>query len=90
MNASELKYKVQSTGSHFFDYKSMRFFGDTMSNFGVRETEIKTNWDKDGNWTDDGVTVKVWELYRRRPVKYGLQSSHYFDMVTFKPVHPAR
>ena len=27
-----------------------------------------------------------WELYRRRPVKHGLQSSAYFDKVTFKRV----
>lgn len=90
MTPSELKYHVQNTGSHFFDRESMRFFGDTMSNFGVRATEIKTNWDKSGNWTDNGEIVKVWELYRRRPVKHGLKSSRYFDMVTFKPISPAK
>jgi len=73
MKPCELKYRVSATGSLFFDRDSMRFFGDTMRNYGVR----------DGG-TIDGMPV--WELYRRRAVKHGLKSSAYFDKVTFERV----
>ena len=36
MTKSDLKYYVSQTGSHYFDRKSMKFFGDTMANYGVR------------------------------------------------------
>lgn len=93
MNASELKHHVENAGhdSHFFTRKTMKFFGDTMRNYGVCSTIIRTNYDADGNWSsDDGVQVEVWELYRRRPVKHGLRSSAYFDKVTFRQVFAAR
>lgn len=45
MTPSELKYQVEQTGSHHFDRKSMKFFGDTMSNYGCFLVTI---------------TVKVW------------------------------
>lgn len=35
--ASELKAAVDATGSHFFTRDTMRFFGDTMANYGVRQ-----------------------------------------------------
>jgi hypothetical protein len=46
----------------------MRFFGDTMSNFGVRDGG------KVNTLTAKGINkgVEVWELYRKRPVKGGL------------------
>lgn len=34
MTPSELKYQVEQTGSNFFDRKTMKFFGDTMKNYG--------------------------------------------------------
>ena len=37
MTPSELKYNVEKTGSCFFERSSMRFFGDTMRNYGVRD-----------------------------------------------------
>lgn len=76
MTPSELKYHVESTGreAHFFTRKTMKFFGDTMRNYGVRRTTIDT-------WTEDGV--EVWELYRKRPVKHGLTASAYFEVNTF-------
>ena len=46
----------------------MRFFGDTMANYGVR---------------DAGDS---WELHRKRPVKYGLQASHFFNKLTFERI----
>lgn len=69
MPPSQLKYKVQETGSYFFDRSSMKFFGDRMSNYGVRSAG------------------ENWELYRKRAVKHGLQSSSYFNKTTFKKVH---
>ncbi len=39
MTPRELKYNVEQTGSYFFDHKSMKFFGDTMKNYGCRSSE---------------------------------------------------
>lgn len=75
MNPSELKSRVSEREPYFFDRKTMKFFGDRMSNYGVRKAEITLY---------TGEKVQVWELYRRRPVKHGLQDSAYFNMVTFK------
>jgi len=52
----------------------MRFAGDTMANYGLRVI------DSEGN--------KLFELYRKKPVKYGLQKSVYFDIVTLQKVNP--
>ena len=84
MTASELKYRVETAGheSHFFTRATMRFFGDRMANYGVRDAgEVKTN---------SGDTVPAWELYRRRAVKHGLQASAYFNKDTFARVFPAQ
>jgi hypothetical protein len=66
MTASGLKrlYERNSPGGRFFDRRTMRFFGDTMRNYGVRDGgKIKT-------LTRNGVEeVAVWQLYRKRPVK---------------------
>lgn len=74
MTPSGLKYQVEETGSCFFDRSSMKFFGDTMRNYGVRSTEI--------NGQD------VWELFRKNPVKHGLRSSSFFCKKTFKRIRP--
>jgi hypothetical protein len=37
MSPSALKYHVSETGSHHFDRKTMKFFGDSMKNYGVRD-----------------------------------------------------
>ena len=78
MTPSQLKYEVEAAGHerHFFDRKTMKFFGDTMRNYGVRKTE------------NDGVTV--WELYRKMPVKHGLQSSAFFRTSDFQQVSERR
>jgi hypothetical protein len=60
-----------------------------MRNYGVRDTTIKTNWNDAGEWSDNGRTVEVWELYRKHPVKHGLKSSAYFDKTTYSKVSPA-
>lgn len=94
MSPSELKYNVQTknTESHHFDRSSMKFFGDTMANYGVRSAEVVTNYDANGDWVgvDGGVTVQAWELYRKRAVKHGLKGSVYFDKDTFKRVYPVK
>ena len=77
MNASELKYQVKKTGN-FFSRQSMKFFGDTMRNYGVRKNTVTT-------WDDE--TVEVWELYRRHAVKHGLKSSACFRTDNFERVH---
>ncbi len=75
MNKTELKYRVMATGSNFFNRKTMKFFGDKMSNYGIRETTINT-------WTDENLPV--FELYRRHAVKHGLTKSAYFDKKDFE------
>ena len=76
MTPAQLKHAVTCTGSHFFDYKTMRFFGDRMANYGVRETVLKRS----------NGEVTVWELYRRQPVRGGLKKSAYFDQETLEQV----
>lgn len=74
MTPSELKANIlkHDPESHFFDRKTMQFYGDTMKNYGVCKAEIRG--------------VAVWELYRKRPVKHGLQSSAFFRMTDFKQI----
>ena len=74
MTPSELKANILAHGpdSHFFDRKTMKFFGDTMRNYGVRKAEIEG--------------IAVWELYRKRPVKHGLKSSAFFRTTDFEEV----
>lgn len=81
MTASELKYQVEQSGTnpYFFTRSTMKFFGDTMSNYGVRSTEIKATI-----IDSDTEVINVWELHRKQPVKHGLQSSTFFNKTTFK------
>ncbi len=74
LTASDLKrmYLAHNPDGHFFDTQSMRFFGDTMGNFGVRIVRIG---DKD-----------LYELYRKRPVKHDLARSYFFEPDKFKVV----
>ena len=89
MTASELKAKVNQANeeSYFFTPKTMKFFGDSMRNFGVRSTIVKCNYDENGNWIEKGTMIEVWELYRKHAVKHGLKASHYFNKETFKNVY---
>lgn len=82
LTPSELKYHVSlGKDRHFFDRKSMKFFGDTMKNYGVRSVTIDTN---------SRQSVECWELYRKQPVKHRLQTSAYFDKQTFCRVFLAK
>ena len=80
MKSSDLKYLVQThcPDSHFFDRKTMQFFGDTMANYGVMPANVKRY---------DGSVVECWELFRRKAVKHGLKSSAFFDCKTFQQIH---
>ncbi len=76
---SDLKWHVEQAGhdSHFFTRPTMRFFGDTMRNYSVRQPqEVETYSGK----------VMAYELARKRPVKHGLCKSAYFDSTSFAQV----
>lgn len=92
MTPSELKAAVESRGteSFFFCRENMKFSGDSMKNYGVCAATIRAHYDDAGNFCEGGVTREVWELYRKRPVKNGLQESAYFDRVTFNQVFKIR
>jgi len=65
MTSSELKqlYESNNPAGYFFSRRTMRFFGDTMSNFSVRDAgKVKS-------MTENGIEeVDAWELIRRRPI----------------------
>ena len=46
MTPRQLKYEVEAASHerHFFDRQTMKFFGDTMSNYGARSTVITCNY----------------------------------------------
>jgi hypothetical protein len=93
MTPSDLKYHVQQANadSYYFDRSSMRFFGDTMANYGCRSAEVTTNYDANGEYVGEGgVAVEVWELYRKRAVKHGLKDSVYFAKDDYRRVYPAK
>lgn len=81
MTASELKYHYQlaNPNGHFFDRKTMKFFGDTMSNYGVRANTVNVQ-------ESDGTVVECYVLYRRRATKHGLTRSTYFSVDTFEQI----
>lgn len=73
-SVSDLAYQVTEQGNLFFTKKTMKFFGDTLGNYGTRMVQ-----QQDGSW--------IIELFRKRPVKHNTSSSAYFDAVTFKRLH---
>lgn len=89
-NASELKYHVETAdpGTKFFTRDTMKFFGDTMQNYGVREAVVKSWFNEAGELQTEPVEVAVFELYRKRPVKNGNQRSAFFRKTDFHRVHP--
>jgi hypothetical protein len=88
MTSSELKYLYErnNPGGYFFDRATMRFFGDTMRNFGVRDGgTIQT---VSGKGIEE---IEVWELYRKRPVVCGLHGFvRYFRKDNGKEVFSGR
>jgi hypothetical protein len=82
MTPSELKYQVELTGKlpHFFTRKTMKFFGDTMANYGVRSLAVPHT---------GGRVTECWELYRKSPVgEHRLTQSHYFLKSDFSILYP--
>lgn len=81
ITASELKYQIENAGTarFFFTRETMKCFGDTMKNYGVRPVTITTI---------TGDTVDCWELYRRRKTSKGLTSSAYFQRDTLEQRWP--
>jgi hypothetical protein len=79
ISPADLKSRVQATGSHFFERKSMRFFGDTMRNYAVGGP-ITID-------TPSGDQPECWVLRRVHAVKHGLCSDAYFDCQTFERRH---
>jgi len=68
MTIHELKYnyELNNPEGFFFSRKTMKFFGDRLSNFGVRKAVIKAT-------TTKGIEdLEVYDLIRKRPVKHGL------------------
>jgi hypothetical protein len=92
MTPYELKAAVEASGNerHYFTRDTMKCFGDTMRNYGVRRVSVIASFDAAGTYHDSGVTRDAWELYRKRPVKHGNQSSAYFDPVTFARIFAKR
>ena len=81
--ASDLKHYVNKADHEpfFFDRGTMRFFGDTMRNYGIRQPcEIETH---------GGERIRAFELFRRRSVRHGLKDSAFFCAETFRRVFPA-
>ena len=83
---ADLKHAVENTGSPFFDRSSMKFAGDSMSNYYVPvKNGVAAVYSID-TYTRKGV--QCYELQRKRPVKHGLQKPAYFDIETFARVLP--
>lgn len=79
--ASDLKFAVEQAGNapKFFTRGNMKFLGDTMKNYAVRQPrEIETH---------DG-SVMAYELARKKPVKHGVNASVFFEINTFRKVYP--
>ena len=89
MTASELKYQIEHTGNnpYFFDRKTMKFWGDTMKNYGVRSVAVLAQFNEQGEYKEDGYLTEAWELYRKRPVKHGMSKSAYFRKSDFSSIH---
>ena len=87
MTPSELKRQVENARpeTNFFTRDTMKYFGDTMKNYGVRTTTTYVRYDSTGNLLSEfGKPVEVWELYRKKPVKWNIQGSAYFYKDTFR------
>lgn len=81
--ASDLKWHVEQAehDPHFFTRDTMKFFGDRMSNYGIRQPrQIETH----------SGPVTAYELTRKRPAKHGLATSAWFDSTTFARVFPKK
>ena len=78
--ASDLKFELERLhpDSMYFARENMKFFGDTMRNYGVRQPRKIVDI--------MGEERMAYELYRKRPVKNGLARSAFFDSETLLQV----
>lgn len=82
LTPADLKARVeQGADRHFFEPSTMRFFGDTMANYGVSAEPVTVT-------THGGTVVRCWQLYRKRMVKSGLSGSSYFACDDYRRVFP--
>jgi len=82
MNASQLKQKYlehNPEGFHFAKM-TMKFFGDTMSNYYVPVKPVQVE-------LSSGEVVECWSLTRRKATKLGLKTNAYFCVKTFSIIH---
>lgn len=63
------EYIENNPNGKFFSLENMAHMGDSMANYGVRSV---------------GRGDEVWELYRKRPVNGGTQTSAYFCKTTYQ------
>ncbi len=79
--SSDLRYAVEEAGHApaFFTRDSMRFFGDTMRNYGVRRVTVTTIM--------GDAPTEAYELYRRQPVRNGMDASAFFCAHSFRRLH---
>ena len=81
MTPSELKSHVEGGPDRFFFTRdTLRFFGDTMRNYGVCAQPVIVK--------SYASTVECWELYRRHPVKHGMCDSAFFAVDDYRRVLP--
>ena len=81
VTASQLKmrHEYNHSDSHFFDRSTMKFFGDTMSNYYVPRKTVLIDTYSESN-------IECYELQRRRPVKHGLCKSAFFAVDDYRRV----
>ena len=63
------EYIENNPNGKFFTPENMAHMGDSMDNYGVRSA---------------GRNDEAWELYRKRPVNGGIQTSAYFCKTTYQ------
>jgi hypothetical protein len=76
MTKTELIKRVRQTDSHYFDKKTMAFFGDTLRNYRIDTNIHNIN------------SVRCYKLNRLSPVNGGLVSPVFFSIDTFEQVDP--
>ncbi len=74
MTPSELKYNIEakSDSKLFFSRSTMKFFGDTMANYGCHSGTVNGK--------------EAWVLTRKKAVKHGLNADAYFCKETFNRI----
>lgn len=68
----------EKVGGPMFDRQTMRFFGDTMKNFGLYTCNVQTR---------EGETVPAYCLYRKKATKLPANSGYFFRADCLKRMH---